>query len=1251
MRLKRLELFGFKSFADRVSLDFRHDLVGIVGPNGCGKSNVVDAVRWVLGEQRPTSMRGGEMTDVIFKGSASRPALAVAEVSLVLDNSSGILDGRGPEVGITRRVYRSGEGEYLIDAERVRLKDVREMLFGTGLGSRGYSVLEQGKIDAVLSVDPLERRAIFEEAAGISRYRQRKKETEARLQRVDADLARLSDVVGELDKRQRSLKIQASRARRYLELRDLLRSEGLRLARHQLERLRRDLAETAGVLATCERTVEEQRSRRTSDEGQAFSREGEIRSLAAQCERLAKESSDLALEVRAMDERRTHLGNRAEAEERAAEADQARLAELSERSLARQAEAAEVEAARIELEAALVEAREGVRVLSGETIDLFALLQTVSERSEQKNGQVLELFHELTSEKSRLEHLQHSLEPLGEREGRAEERLTQAGEELRITVEAARRAEERRTALEERLRSHEEVRAERLREECAAARDLEHLEEERGELELESARLQSRIESLRDWEREREGLEAGAQDLLRSVERGEGPELAHELRGLLADHLRTTSLYARALDAALGDLSQAFVLSAPEEAGRVLGWLKERRRGRVALVVPDLAAEARIELPRGILEEPGVAGRLLDVVRVGAGFEGLAAWVLGRVLLATDGVAALELAARHPELVFVTSEGDRIEAGAIRGGHVEVAQGAVGRRSVADELALKRAPVEEELGEVRARVEETRARRADAARRLEEARAALELLAAERGEVEAEGRGSRERVADLERRVLETRRECEGLAHERDALDDELFATRGRVKELEGLLAQSRLELGELEAERRALDAERNQRARDEGQSRAALSGLLERREALGRRQQDLARAAREIEDELERGRRSCAEHLENARAAEADLTRLLASRDEALARRGELEQRVLHLRTREREGREVLEGLRRRSETLTQELEAELEGLSRARLEHQKLALARDELARRAAEDFGLDAARLLEGFQTEAELALPEALLALEARVQELKEGLEKIGLVNVEAVQELDEVTSRLGFLQEQLGDLEEAKRALEGTITKLNEESVKRFRAAFEAIRTEFRALFRQLFGGGRADITLLQEENVLESGIEIIARPPGRESLPITLLSGGQRTLTALALLFAVFRANASPFCILDEVDAALDDANIGRFLSLVESSLCNTQYVVVTHNKGTMAACQMLYGVTMAVRGVSHVVGVELDEVEEIAPMARRTVVSAEADGSAPEVLPRQPAAEVPGELAVASVEVREVELVPGEAVREVGLR
>ncbi|HED65970.1 MAG TPA: chromosome segregation protein SMC [Planctomycetes bacterium] len=1228
MRLKRLELFGFKSFADRSVLDFRQDLTGIVGPNGCGKSNVVDAVRWILGEQRPSSMRGGEMTDVIFKGSSSRPVMSVAEGTIVFDNSSGTLEDRGDEVSVTRRVYRSGEGEYLIDGVRVRLKDVREMLFGTGLGSRGYSVLEQGKIDAILSANALERRAIFEEAAGVSRYRQRRKETESRLRRVQADLVRLEDVVGELAKRERSLKVQAGRARRFVETRDAWRLDGTRLAKHQLHNLADEMQATRTLLAEAEAEVEARRADRASAEEELAERARELEALRAELSRTSGESSELAAEVRGIDERRKELLSRVEAWRASAEEESARIVVLEERRRERGEESAALEAELQGVEASHSEAVERAELLAKETAELANSHREVARASEAKNQEVLRSLHELTSARNRVQHLADSLEPLAEREERAELRLEAAREEWNAAREEEVRAREALAAAEAALAEAEEARDACAREGDQLDRRLEELEARRVDLEVEGARLSSRVESLRDWERERESLGAGARELLDAIERGEGPELAGRLSGLLADHLHADTRVARALDAALGNRARALVVEGPADAARILEWLKERQGGRVRLALPVRNGHGSDEAEeREVRELAGVEGPLLEKTRADAGFEGVAAALIDDVWLVADAAAAETALERFPRLRFVTPDGDLFAAGAVEGGHIEVAQGAVGRRSQADELEARGVAVREELDALAGELEAARARRADGAEKLARCGEQVRECSAERSSLAGALDAVRARINELVRAVEFSERECEGLAHERDGVAAELEQWRERLGELEVTHSREEKRLGELEEERKALEAVRGQRARDEGQARAELSGLRERLEFLSRRRTDLARQVEELGQEMERVRERSKRHLEDADRGQAEAESLAATRDEHLARRGELEERLQTLRAAEAKGREGLEELRRRADAITQDLEAALERVSRTGLDSQRVELAREELARRAEEDFGSSAAELLEGFEPEEELADPERLSELERRVAELKRTLDRLGPVNLEAVEELEEVSGRLEFLTTQKGDLDEARRSLEATIRRLDEESERRFVEAFDAIRAEFRVLFRQLFGGGKADVSLQEGVSVLEAGIEIIARPPGRESLPISLLSGGQRTLTALALLFAVFRTNSSPFCILDEVDAALDEANIGRFLSMVQSSLGETQYIIVTHNKGTMAACQVLYGVTMAVKGVSHVVSVELDQVDEFVP----EVVGSSKPSPLAEATP-DPAAEE---------DLREVEVVP----------
>ena len=522
MRLKRLELFGFKSFADRTVFEFgEKTLTGVVGPNGCGKSNVVDSVRWVLGEQRPTSMRGSEMTDVIFKGSTSRPALSVAEVTLVLDNAAGTLDGRGAEVSITRRVFLSGEGEYLLDGEGVRLKDVREMLFDTGLGSRGYSVLEQGRIDAVLSANPIERRRIFEEAAGISRYRQRKVEAELRLKRVADDMARLDDLVGELATRVRSLKIQAGKAERFVAAREEWAREKRRLFRHRLWSFGGELGRLAETLGAMESAFSGSRSERARQEDRAASLERERAALLGEIERLAGESSRLAGDGRALDERRAHLANRvAELEEDARQETEraARLDEaLAERASERDRLLADLELLRTEAQALAVSAEERAQAF------LLAERAETGIRAAQETARAadLALLGDLNRSENRARSLAEARETSRARAERAKARLDAAREAHRALAGESTTLEAHALATEEARARSDEARRELERKLLEAARAIESNDVERGAKEVERAKASSRIEFLLDRERDLEQVGQAARALLAGLARGE----------------------------------------------------------------------------------------------------------------------------------------------------------------------------------------------------------------------------------------------------------------------------------------------------------------------------------------------------------------------------------------------------------------------------------------------------------------------------------------------------------------------------------------------------------------------------------------------------------------------------------------------------------------------------------------------------------------------------------------------------------
>lgn len=1213
MRLKRLELLGFKSFADRTTLTFDPSLVGVVGPNGCGKSNVVDAVRWVLGEQRAKSMRGGEMTDVIFKGASSRPGMSVAEATLVFDNSSGVLEGfgtriLGSEVSVTRRVYKSGEGEYLIDGDRVRLKDVREMLYGTGLGSRGYAVLEQGKIDAVLSANAQERRMIFEEAAGISRYRQRKKEAESRLKRVSQDVERVDDVIGELERRERSLKIQASKAQRFVEARDAWRVDGLRLAKHQAFFGKADVGRVETELTGIESTAEEHRGLRTEVESDVELREKEQTTLGAEVETAQRESNELADRLRGLDERRAELEARLEGWEETIREQESRIESTTARLIERRAESEGLEAEVQQLDEAAKAATQALEETKEKLANLRAEESGARTSVERQNQLVLSLYDQKTHLTNRAEFLESEIAPTEERLNRARERQSEAQAQLEEAKRDADRLAQEAEAARQRLAQLESAHGAGRGDLAQLDDQVGELERRRAELEITSARLVTKIEALLDREREREDLEVGAQRLLEALEKGEGPSVAGELAGLFADHVSTDTSHSRALDAALGERSRALVTASTEDAAAIVRWLKETEHGRVRLVLKNGAPAMDGVREDALAGRDEVLGQLLDHVQVESGFEEVARAMIGDVIVVRELEAALSLRRSFPRLRFVTLDGDLVDKNGLVGGHTELAQGAVGRRAVAAELEREREEANAEIESIGTRHAELVERRSQAREHLDQLDLEMGAAREARGEAQVAAETAARRVEEFAEAVSVFARELETVEAEKAKNQAELDEAREKLVEAE---ARHTTENGVLEdlserLTRIRTDVENGVEA--ENAARVEAGTLRERLGAGQRRRADLARALEEAQVEVERGQAQVVDLRQRSTEARETSETLGDDRAEVLEARGKVEERLSLLRDREREGRAGIEALRRQKEATTTEIERLFANVSEKKLELQRLELGLEELMRRAEEDFGMTTVELIEGFEPDEELTPDGELFSeLEERVAGYKKEMDKLGSVNLEAVVELEEVSERLGFLKSQRGDLDEARRSLESTIAHLNEESEKRFLETFDEVRKNFQVLFRQLFGGGKADVSLAEGEPVLEAGIEIFARPPGREMLPITLLSGGQRSLTALAMLFAIFQAKPSPFCVLDEVDAALDDANIGRFLGMIGNFRRSTQFIIVTHNKATMAASDMLYGVTMPSQGVSKVVSVELRDVEEFVPEAEGSFEAAEA--------------------------------------------
>jgi chromosome segregation protein len=1212
MRLTRLELFGFKSFADRTVLEFEHGLTGIVGPNGCGKSNVVDAVRWVLGERRPTSMRGAEMTDVIFKGSASRPAMSVAEVTLVLDNDCGTIEDHGPEVSISRRVFKSGEGEYMIDGSKVRLKDLRDMLFDTGLGSRGYAILEQGKIDAVLSADAMERRSIFEEAAGISRFRQRKKEAESRLKSVARDMVRLEDVVRELERRQRSLKIQAGKAERYVAAREEWTTEGTRYARHQLARLTDEMMSLTDKLGLIEGRGQELRALREAAEGDVGAREREQLTLTAELERLGAQASEVAGDLRALDERRSQLSSRVQAWKDSASTETIRAQELEVRVEQRETELHSVTSKLGELETQAKEAETRVTSQGEKAKQAFEAYRDARQSFGAQNDVVLGLLHERTRAQNSKKHLGASLAPLAARATRGEDRLAEARENLSGAVQqltADEAAKEKATADATVLGERREELNTNLE---SAKRDLGEANGERRRLELEAARLSTRVESLLDWTNEREGLDSGTRALF---EKGADAGIQEGgLSGLVADHLRCASEHAAALSASLGAWSEAVVLKDPERAEGLVQWLRDKEHGLARLAtVPGFAHSARTEELKAAFaalgDTTGVVGPLRDYVDTNEGFSTLADHLIGDTYLVETTALAVRLAAKIPGLRCVTLMGDVATAAGLVGGSRDAQDGAVGRRALAAELEVELASLNAANTKASDHADACLARTEVLQRELASARDGAHDARARAAKLESSVSGGKRRVRDLEEGAEIYLKESGKLEEEQSRIANELAEVATTLGEVNSRFDLENVALEGLDVRRRELEGARDESSRQEGQARIEWTRLSGEFAGEKRRADHLASSLLENRSELERTQTMKLEHAESATEGASEFEKLGQQRVIMLAKRGDLDGKLRELRERDTAGREIMDELRRRADAVTRELEGLMDESGKRQLDKQRVELSREELLRRSEEEFKLDYEALTLDFEADEELSVENALDALASAVGGLKRNLDRLGPVNLEAVSELEEVTERLDFLIDQRRDLNESRRALEETIEKINVESERLFLEAFHEIRGNFQSIFRKLFGGGKADIILEADVSPLEAGIEIYARPPGRENLPIGLLSGGQRTMIALALLFAVFEARPSPFCMLDEVDAALDDANIDRFLKMIGLFRDMSQFIVVTHNKGSMAECDALYGITMQPRGISRHVVMELADVDEFVP----DVVDGKKDGEADE--------------------------------------
>jgi chromosome segregation protein len=1230
MRLKHLELQGYKTFASRTGFLFDSGITAVVGPNGSGKSNIADAIRWVLGEQSYRTLRGKRTEDMIFSGSAQRARLGMASASLTLDNADGWLPIDFSEVTVTRRAYRSGENEYLLNNSRVRLRDITELLAKSGLARRTYTVVGQGLVDAVLSLRPDDRRALFEEAAGITLYQAKRAEALSRLEETRSNLVRVNDIINEISPRMRRLEREAERSRRHAllsqQLEGLLRTwygfrwrqeqRNLSRSRDALDRREATVARRRQALEHLDEQVATLRARQSQLREQlgAWHREsGELhrqmeevqrdlavwreraRLLAGQRDEIQAERDELELQVQAMAERIT-----------TAEAD------LDDSQQVLQAQEALVAQAQADLDA-----HEGQRA---------ALAQQMAEAQER----TLDLATQAGDRRNRLVQLDERRAAL------AEERA----EHTSAVAELEARAGELRSQIEAEGAEQARLQSEREALEAGSARleaNLEEIQARQAELrtalsdaQRNQERLQARHDLLGRLREEGEGLRAGVRSVLRAA-RGSLSGIV----GTVVQLLRVPAEYEVAIEVALGGHLQDIVAESWADAEAAISYLREGRRGRATFLPLDTVRPVQRlnvqgldlpgqdlpgqdlpgldlpgldlpgqDLPRG----QGVVGVGADLVRADERLAPVVEMLLGRTVVTRDLSSARRTFERmRGGFQIVTLEGEVLRSsGSVTGGqskngsqgqvlarerewrelpgqldtagkHCEEGEAALDAALAAEEqVRSQSAALGEQMGDLDKTLIQVQAQQRDLERDADEAGRQIAWQQAQLAQLDTE-------AAELDATEASLQDELARLAAEKEASEGAVAALQAKLDGLRGEVLYHRLS----EARTAAATA----RGRCE-QRQSALDTLRERQAGV----QTQAEAKSQRIAELEGERASLSGQISRRTSREAVIQGWLAS----LAHKIDpAETEVTRLES-EREELDEEEG------TLRTRLRQAQESHSQAFLAHSRQQDRLDRLRGQIMDDFGLVEMEPTDGLTEQPPLPLGEMVSSLpivevlpegsEDEIHELKAQVRRMGAVNPNAPEEYAEVLDRHTFLTTQVADLEEAARSLREVISELDEVMRREFDATFKEVAARFKENFTQLFGGGVARLLLTEPQDISNTGVEIAARPPGKRQQTLALLSGGERSLTAVALIFALLEVSPPPFCVLDEVDAMLDEANVKRFRGVLETLSQRTQFIVITHNRGTIQAADTIYGVSMGDDSVSQVVSLQLDGDRIAAP-------------------------------------------------------
>ncbi|NPV52151.1 MAG: chromosome segregation protein SMC [Firmicutes bacterium] len=1185
MYLKRIELSGFKSFADKAELEFGPGITAIVGPNGSGKSNISDAIRWVLGEQSARLLRGSRMEDVIFVGSDGRRPLGMAEVTLTLDNSDGALPFDLHELAVSRRVFRSGEGEYFVNKVPCRLKDIVELFAGTGVGREGYSIVEQGRIDSILSLRAEDRRAIFEEASGISKYKLRKQEALKRLENARGSLLRVQDILNELHNQLGPLAEKARNAERYkvytAELRDLevkLYSSDFVLNRDERERLRRFREDHA--LEVEKLRVQRQELARRLDKLNAGLAECNLKrdiyeealsGVLSQIERCRAET-DLARQ-------RLESGREQSGQVAASiESDRRRLDGLHDELLNIQKRLDALRQRRDELARVLSQKEE-------EEEEIRERTRGDREAEERAKADVIELLSGIADTKNRLAAITSLDDANSRRLARLDLEAEQLGAELKRVVDDIEAREalvaEHRANIASISEAIASLRASLERSSGEARR----LAQERDKLTESLHAKNSQLKALSDLESSHAGYGRGTRAVLDAAGKG----LIFGMLGVVASVIEVPGRYVTAIEAALGRGAENIITRSHKDAEAAVEFLKRTGSGRATFLPLDMLRPPRLnDLRSDLLKVEGVLGLASDLISYDPVYRKAIEYLLGRIVVTTSLKAGTRLSrAMASAIKIVTLDGDVIHpGGAITGGsQVEkTLSGLVARHAEIDGLRREVDGIRLELSRVNDALAQASRARDSLDRELAGLDAELKHKEIGLSAGEAELRqlaGDRVKIERQLEVALADRRELEASMRDHAGLRAELEARLAKLtvenSDLERAVSEMNEQQHKLEARREALTAEIMNIKVELAALRQEESSLMESRSRLERDASDLAEVISAKNQEVSR-----------LQAREGELNEILRKNAGVIrdleARRGELEKALDGLKHERREMAAEASSLQAGMQSAQDSLARVIEELHRIEVDEARLSVAMEQLEERLRMDYGLS------GDAIPVVRLEPGERDAVRERLCYLRAAIEGLGPVSLDAIDEYAAVNSRYASLRAQYDDLVAARDKVDKLIERVEEAAGRQFLEVFGAIRAEFTTIFSELFGGGYADLVMQDAANPLESGIDVVAQPPGKRLQSISLLSGGEKALTAIAVVFAILKVRPSPFCVLDEIDAALDEVNIGRFADLLRRLARDSQFIVVTHRRGTMEVATTLYGVTMEKSGISKLISLSLED-------------------------------------------------------------